>query len=164
MKEFIIIDGYNIINRESRYNQHKDDLETARVKLIEDLVNYGALVGCDITVVFDGSANIGGSERKTNIHGVEVYFTKRGQTADSLIEKLAYEVKKFKKVVVVTADYDQQKAVFSEGVLRKTPGEMANEIIETKNQSLVPKKVKSKRMFLEDRLSEKVRESLRRLI
>lgn len=164
MKELIIVDGYNVINRESRYRQYKEDLETARVKLIEDLVDYEALEDCDVAVVFDGSGGFGNLEKKKNILGVDVYFTRGSQTADSLIERLAYEAKENRNVIVVTADYDQQKAVFSEGVLRKTPKEMVKNIVEAKTNSTELIKTGTKRIFLEDCLSNKVKESLKHLI
>ncbi len=163
MKELIIVDGYNVINQESRYRQLMDDLETSRVKLVEDLANFSMVMGCDVVVVFDAFVSQENFNRKANILGVNVFFTRRGQTADSLIEKFVYEAKPDKRVMVVTADYNQQKTIFREGVLRKTPKEMVNDILEAKNQSSKMKRIKSKRIFLEDRLDEKVRESLRRL-
>ncbi|MDO8885973.1 NYN domain-containing protein [Candidatus Oleimmundimicrobium sp.] len=165
MKELIIVDGYNVINQESRYRQLMGDLETARVKLIEDLANYGTVEECDVVVVFDASGGRDGFERRANIFGIDVFFTKKGQSADSFIEKFAYEAKRDKRVTVVTADYDQQKTVFSDGVLRKTPGEMVADIVESKVDFFGAKEVgPKKKFFLEDRLDEKVKKSLRRLI
>ena len=54
MKEFLVVDGYNIIHAWPEFEKFKESgLEHARVKLISKLANYSHLSGKKIYVVFD---------------------------------------------------------------------------------------------------------------
>jgi predicted RNA-binding protein with PIN domain len=172
MTELIIVDGYNIIYQDSHYKEIKEkSLELARVKLIEDLANYQAYTGHKVIVVFDaaGRCSLSGaerklsSERKGTVFGVDVIFTKKGESADSCIESLAFKANSDKTIIVATSDYSLQRIVFGKGIYRRTPSELVNDIIEIKKEWREHFK-EPPRLFLEDRLDEKVREKLRKLI
>lgn len=164
MEKLLIVDGYNIIHQNPEYKKIKvDSLELARVKLIEDLANYQSYTGDDIIVVFDAAERQTKNERKGKVLGVDVVFTRKGESADSCIEKLAFKNDSNKTVMVATSDYHLQRVIFGKGVYRKTPDELANEIEEVKEEQGQYAK-EAPRTFLEDKLDKEVLNKLRRLL
>ena len=166
MEELTIVDGYNVINYHPIYKKMKDvDLELTRVRLIEDLADFKALSGGEIVVVFDALSSNINTEKRNKILGIEVIFTKKGQTADTLIEKIALDEIEKRKVVVVTSDYATQRVVFSKGVYRKSSLGFLSEIGELKKESAEQiRKTPSSRVFLEDRIDKKIKNALRKMI
>lgn len=164
MTELIIVDGYNIIFKDPNYQKIKDaSLELARVKLIEDLANYRAYTGHDVKIVFDAAAQDSKGGRKGNVLGVEIIFTKKGQSADSVIESIAFKANADRTVIVATSDYSLQRVVFSKGAYRRTPKELMSEIDEAKEEWKDHLKDPTP-SFLEDRLDAEVREKLKELM
>lgn len=158
-----IIDGYNLLQNTSPYREVLErSLEDSRAKLIEDLVNFRALSGRNTTVVFDGGRGKAGGPQKSEVFGVQVWFSGRDQTADSLVEKLALEQSQERKVIVVTSDADQQRAVFRDRVYRETPQRFIDEFLDKKSEALEQAAPRD-RHFLEDRLEERVKAELKRL-
>ena len=84
MKEYLIIDGYNIINAWSELkNIAENDLEASRDKLVQMMLEYAALTGEDVIIVFDAYRVKKGSGTKQKYPKVMVVYTKENQTADS---------------------------------------------------------------------------------
>jgi len=98
-----IIDGYNVIYKWKSLSGLKDNMELARSRLIDALVNYQGYTGEDIMVVFDSSVN-DNSTSETILPGINVVFTQKGQTADTFIERFVYAHPDPSKITVVTAD------------------------------------------------------------
>lgn len=88
----IVIDGYNLIRRIPELRAlDREDLESGRDGLVQELSAYRAGKEHKITVVFDGAEAIhlgGGSEK---VAGIVVCYSARGQTADSVIQKMCRE-------------------------------------------------------------------------
>ena len=82
---------------------HKD-LETQRLRLIEELAEYRKIKGHDITVVFDGWKSGGGEENQSMAGGVRVIYSRLGEKADSVIKRLISSDKR--QWIVVTSDRD----------------------------------------------------------
>ncbi len=79
-------------------------------------------------MVFDAKhskRNISSRELKDKI---EVIFSKSGETADTIVEKLVQRNEEFERVFVVTSDYMQQKVIFKNNIYRKSTREFALEI------------------------------------
>lgn len=163
MKKLMIVDGYNVIHQSDRYKGLGLDLEEARLKLIEDIVSYGAMNNLEVVIIFDGSGAWADTGQTKSHFGVKVIFTKRGQTADSMIEKLAHQRPPGKEVIVVTADYEEQRAVFAGGALRKTPKELIDEISGQLIGLTLENQPRTRRIFIEDSLSEEIKKRLRKL-
>lgn len=150
----LIVDGYNVIHNLDKYAPlSKKDFDLAKRQLISDLSDLKGATGWQITVVFDGRQTT-----SENIGGVEVIYSAKGKTADTIIEQLSFSTD-VGETMVATADYHQQKVVFRPGVHRLTPRELGELIKETRSdfKEAVNKKNRS---FLEDRIPEKVREQL----
>jgi len=54
IKEYLIVDGYNIINAWDELKKlGKEDLEGAREKLIDNIIEYSSYTGAKSIIVFD---------------------------------------------------------------------------------------------------------------
>jgi len=136
MKEYLIVDGYNIIFAWPEFEELKDfSLEYARSKLVEIMANYSPLSGQKIVVVFDAYQQKNAACRSEVIDGIEVIYTQRGETADALIERLAGELSKEGTVYVATSDWEEQRIIFGRGAYRLTPGELRAQVYRVKQES-----------------------------
>lgn len=119
MIKWLIIDGYNLIHRTGNCRIGDDrsgdrpvrlprDLGGKRRHLIQLLEKTVGVLAERITVVFDGRS--GGNdhsgkapdEQESSV--VEVLFSPRDKTADTVIEQLVFQAGPAGKVVVVTSD------------------------------------------------------------
>ena len=125
MQEHLIVDGYNIIYAWPEFCDDKDtDIQHARYRLISILADYSSFCGQKVLVVFDAYKQKNLSGRVEKIDGVEVIYTKSGETADALIERLTGELLAKGEVYVATSDWAEQVIVFGRGAYRLTPGEL----------------------------------------
>lgn len=110
----IIIDGYNFI-RQSQDLSLLDtyDLQQGREALINLLADYRRIKPHLITVVFDGADAPTYYQRRDQIKGIEMVFSRAGQTADAVIKKMAAQ--KREKAVVVSSDMEVVRAAESAG-------------------------------------------------
>ncbi len=132
MKEFLVIDGYNIIFAWPDFENFRDSgLEHARFKLVSRLVNYSHLSGKKVYVVFDAHQVKNSLERIETIDSVEVIYTQQDETADAYIESLVGRLLKEGNVFVATSDRAEQGIVFGRGAYRLTPGELLQEMNRT---------------------------------
>ena len=88
MATHLIVDGYNLLGARGQVGP---DVESARELLLRDLSAYTQRKGHLITVVFDGWQQARGAERREHRMGVEVVYSKRGERADQVIQRLAEE-------------------------------------------------------------------------
>ena len=109
MKEWLVVDGYNVINSWQDFRKFREEnLEHARELLKEKLAEYIAFKGYSGIVVFDAQEVQGVASFEKN-GALEIVFTNEGETADSWIERRVYDlVKSGSSVFVVTSDYAEQ--------------------------------------------------------
>ena len=131
-KEYLVVDGYNIIFAwEELKSLAKTSMDAARTALIEILSNYQGYRRCKVIVVFD-AYKIKGGERRQEKHGsVDVMFTKEGETADTYIERLTYEMNGKYRVRVATSDRQEQIIALGNGAFRLSASELKGEIERT---------------------------------
>lgn len=131
-REYLLIDGYNIIFAWDELKTiANDNLEDARKALISRMTQYKAFCDIEVIIVFDAykvKGNIGEIER---IGGLSVVYTKEAQTADAYIEKTAKELSKNYKVTVATSDSLEQLIVFGSGAYRMSARTFHQEVEET---------------------------------
>jgi predicted RNA-binding protein with PIN domain len=173
LKELIIVDGYNFIFDYYRKdikgkNISSKDLSYLRERLIKDLIEYRSCRNCDLTVVFDAKHRNNIERNDTVINEVKIVYSSRGETADSVIEKMINSVPMYNRIFVVTSDYTQQKVIFRDNIFRKSIREFVIEISNLKEE--IEEKIKSnknisERSFykLEKRLNYKSKENLSKL-
>jgi hypothetical protein len=89
--ERVIVDGYNVIHAWVPLKRLLDvSLEAARDKLVERLAVYAQVSGSEVTVVFDAHHSTARMNSEELVEGVRVLFTRKGHSADHVIERIAY--------------------------------------------------------------------------
>jgi predicted RNA-binding protein with PIN domain len=118
-KEFVLVDGYNIIFAWDDLRKiSEDSLEAARARLIERLRNYQGFRQCVVILVFD-AYKVKGNRGSVERHGdFSVVYTKEAETADTYIEKATYDLAKKHFVRVATSDGLEQVIILGNGALR----------------------------------------------
>ena len=108
----IIIDGYNLIkNSPSLSELDRQDLQLGREALIDRLAEYKRVKPHKITVVFDGAGAMEPAASRDRIKGIQVVFSRHGQSADAVINHMA--AKEREKALVVSSDRDVARAAAS---------------------------------------------------
>ena len=134
IKEYLFVDGYNIINSWERLkNIGKEDLEEARDVLIDIMTEYKHYSGIEIIIVFDAHLVKGNSGTEQNHKGIRVVYTKENETADHFIERSLDEIGKIKRVRVATSDWMEQQIILGRGGTRISARELEMEIFDEKN-------------------------------
>lgn len=112
--ERLIVDGYNVIHAWPSLKRlmHGASLEDARDKLVERLAVLGMVTGADVTVVFDAHHSSSLSTSEQTVEGVRVVFTRKGRSADHVIERITYQASAVGDVITVaTSDRFQSDLV-----------------------------------------------------
>lgn len=103
--KYLIVDGYNIVHAWDELKcLLEDNIDGARMKLLDILSNYQAFVKCELIVVFDAYKVKGNLGEMFDYHNIHVVYTKEAETADSYIEKLTHKISKDYQVTVATSD------------------------------------------------------------
>jgi predicted RNA-binding protein with PIN domain len=112
--ERVLVDGYNVIHAwpELKRLMTGASLEAARDRLVERLSVFGMVVGADVTVVFDAHHSTARTNSEEMVDGVRVIFTRKGHSADHIIERMAYDATQAGDVITVaTSDGFQRDLV-----------------------------------------------------
>jgi uncharacterized protein len=129
LKDLLIIDGYNFIfNFIKAGLSDSKDLEYLRDKLMSDIAAYNSQKDYDVVVVFDASKSSSLTRSSEIINNIKVIYSRSGETADTIIEELVSGWSAHRKIIVVTSDYSQQKAVFGKNTIRKSCREFGLEL------------------------------------
>ncbi len=114
----IVVDGYNVIGSEQGL---RGDLEQKRVDLVKEAAQYQARTGHALTTVFDGWRGGRPDETRQQLGEVTVVFSRHGEKADAVIERMASEMGN--QCVVVTSDRELRRSVESSGAVAVYVGE-----------------------------------------
>ena len=114
-----LIDGYNLMYSVEQFKQiAKEDLLSARDKVVDIVCDFQGYVGAECVLVFDAYRNDVSIPVITKEYNITIVYTKMGQTADMYIEQKAQELSEQYKIYVVTSDNLEQLKVFSSNALR----------------------------------------------
>ena len=128
-KEYIIVDGYNVIFAWSELKKLAEDrLDLARSRLMNILSNYGGFTKSEITIVFDAYRTPGNEGSHSDYHNIHVVYTKDGETGDAYIERIANDIGKNYSVRVITSDNLIRLSALRSGVLRTSSKEFEGEV------------------------------------
>ena len=134
-EDVLLVDGYNMIFAwDDLKKLAQEDLDSARSALIHAMCNYQGIKRCSLTVVFDAyqvKGNAGSTERHG---GIQVVYTKEGETADAYIERVSYELRKTHSVKVATSDTLERVVAFGHGARRLSAKEMRWELDQANEQ------------------------------
>ena len=135
MAEYLIVDGYNVINHWKEFAKLRtQSYEHCREKLISEVAEYAAFKGQKAIVVFD-AMEVSGPASVEAMHGIEVAYSGEDETADSWIERRTYELCKEKqKVFVVTSDYAEQINILGAGAYRISAREFHEDYSKAKKE------------------------------
>jgi len=134
-REHFIIDGYNVINAWPQLIALRDNLSYARDQLIATMAEYGAYEGYDVTIVFDALFTVQEETKEQINEHLVVIYTGEGETADSYIEKLAYDLVRLgREVHVVTSDGIEQSVILGAGAYRMPSLELCRAVAKAKKK------------------------------
>lgn len=132
-QQYLIVDGYNIIfSWDELATIAREDLESARRQLCDELSNYAGFRKARVVVVFDGYKVKGNLGEKVQYHNIQVVYTKENETGDCYIESLVAQIGSNYNLKVATSDALVQLGVLRSGVLRMSARELQAEIIKAK--------------------------------
>jgi predicted RNA-binding protein with PIN domain len=100
----------------------------ARDKLVDLLVDFAGFRKEHVILVFDAYKRVPGPGSREDINGVDVVYTKEGETADVFIERMVYERGKKEQMRVVTSDGLIQTLTLGHGALRTSSREFLKEL------------------------------------
>ncbi len=136
----LIVDGYNAIRRIERFlaEENEGGLEAGRDALLMALEAYGATTGMEITVVFDGGgrpASDGDVGRAARFAGVDVIYSRRGQSADFEIDRRLKIYAKERKqhpydLILVTDDLGIRDDAMGCGAFVASPSDLERAMME----------------------------------
>lgn len=134
-EEYLLVDGYNIIFAWDELNElAKNNLDSARDKLMDILSNYQGFKKCNLILVFDAYKVSGGQGSVFSYHNIHVVYTKEAETADQYIEKVTHELVRKYQITVATSDRLEQMIIFGAGAKRISAKEFLEEIRATEKE------------------------------
>ena len=129
--EYLLVDGYNVIHAWPELKElAEENMDGARMKLIDLLSNYQAIRNCRIIAVFDAYRVQGHREEIMDYLNIHLVFTAEAQTADQYIEKFAHDNRKKYDITVATSDGMQQMIVRGAGCALLSARELLAEMEE----------------------------------
>lgn len=118
-KEYLLVDGYNIIFAWQELKEMADtDISAARDKLMDIMSDFAGMLSGTLILVYDAYKVPGGREAVSKYHNIYVVYTKESETADQYIEKTVHDLGKNNNVTVATSDGLEQVIVLGEGAVR----------------------------------------------
>ena len=106
--EYLIVDGHSVIFAWPELRQlHKRRTSLARDALTKKLRDYQDWTGTRVAVVFDGKGNA--VSELSDPGEIQIFYSRAGQTADSIIERLASKYGQSFKLLVATSDVLEQE-------------------------------------------------------
>ena len=114
MTHYLIVDGHSIIFAWPELREmHDRRTSLARDALVRQLRDYQDWTGVRVVVVFDGAGTTVSTEAEPG--GIQVFYSRTGQTADSIIERLASKYGTQYNLLVATNDYREQETAMACG-------------------------------------------------
>jgi predicted RNA-binding protein with PIN domain len=107
---YLIVDGHSVIFAWSELSKlHARRSSLAREALIKQLRDYQDWTGVRVVVVFDGKGRK--IEAASDPADVQVFYSRTGQTADAIVERLASKYAKRFELMVATSDFLEAETV-----------------------------------------------------
>jgi uncharacterized protein len=117
---YLIVDGHSIIFAWPELRKlHGRRSSLAREALFKQLRDYQDWTGVRVVVVFDGKGKK--VEATSNPADVQIFYSRSGQSADAIIERLASKYGKHFELVVATSDSMEAETVHACGAESISP-------------------------------------------
>jgi predicted RNA-binding protein with PIN domain len=113
----ILVDGYSLIHSWPELARGKArHSSAARTALINILRQYGDAISTPVTVVFDGAGPSAHTAHEApSTPEMEIIYSKSGQTADDIIERVTARLVAYGEVLVISNDFAERDTVASVG-------------------------------------------------
>lgn len=163
VKEYMLVDGYNVIFAwDSLRELAEQNIDAARDRLMDILVNYSSYQKCTLILVFDAYKLKGHTTEIMEYHNIYVVYTKEAETADRYIEKTAHEIGHKYRVTVVTSDGMEQVIIRSAGCILMSSKELFEDVqrVEREIRKEHIESQMSKKNLLFDQLSDEMKQKL----
>lgn len=106
--QYLIVDGHSVIFAWPELRAlHRRRSSLARDALVKKLREYQDWTGVHVAVVFDGKGTAVNVESEPG--EIQIFYSREGQTADSIIERLASKYAARFKLLVATSDVLEQE-------------------------------------------------------
>jgi predicted RNA-binding protein with PIN domain len=117
---YLIVDGHSIIFAWPELRKlHARRSSLAREALLKQLRDYQDWTGVRVVVVFDGKGKK--VEATCEPGDVQIFYSRSGQSADAIIERLASKYAKLRELVVATSDSMEAETVHACGAESISP-------------------------------------------
>jgi uncharacterized protein len=129
---YLIVDGHSVIFAwDDLRRLHKRRSSLGRDALIKCLGDYQDRTGTRVVVVFDGK---GEQISETSFPGdVHIFYSRRGQAADTIVERLASKYAGRFELTVVTSDSLERETVNACGAATISPESLRRLVEEARN-------------------------------
>lgn len=170
-REMLVVDGYNVIFKSARYLARMDEtvagdpFEQARDLLVADVAAY-AKGRYEPVIVFDAAGNVSPERPDLSKAGVRMVFSRTGESADAVIERLVTEQRLLPRAVtVVTSDRTIRATVGGVPVTRISSDVLVADVNQLAAEyEMANAERQTQHMRLEDRIDPAAREKLWRML
>ena len=108
--QYLIVDGHSVIFAWPELRAlHERRTALAREALVRQLRDYQDWTGVRVVVVFDGTGTA--IDASADPGEIQVFYSRAGQTADAIIERLAGKYSGQFNLLIATSDYLEQETV-----------------------------------------------------
>ena len=129
---FLIVDGHSIIFSWPELRKlHARRPSLARETLIKQLRQYQDWTGEKVVAVFDGQGSK--VSEVFDPYDVQVFYARRGQSADAIIERLACKYAARFEVTVATSDMLEMETVNACGAACISPADLRERVESERN-------------------------------
>jgi predicted RNA-binding protein with PIN domain len=127
-RRYLVVDGHSVVFAWPELRKlHERRASLAREALIKQLRDYQDWTGVRVVVVFDGKGSQVSAVSEP--HEIQIFYSRKGQTADAIIERLASKYAMRFDLTVATSDYLEQQTASACGAECISP-EMLRETLE----------------------------------
>jgi predicted RNA-binding protein with PIN domain len=130
---YLIVDGHSVIFAWPELRAlHERRTSLAREALAKQLRDYQDWSGVHVVVVFDGR---GSKVTQMSDPGeIQIFYSRQGQTADAIIERLAAKYASEFDVLVATSDFMERNTVMAFGAEAMSPEALRGLLIEVRSR------------------------------
>ena len=112
--QYLVVDGHSVIFAWPELRRlHRRRSSLARDALVKKLRDYQDWTGTRVAVVFDGKRST--VSVSSDPGEIQIFYSREGQTADSIIERLASKYAARFKLLVATSDMLEQETASASG-------------------------------------------------
>ena len=106
--EYLIVDGHSVIFAWPELRGlHERRTSLARDALVRKLRDYQDWTGVRVVVVFDGKGS--SVDASSDPGEIQIFYSRAGQTADAIVERLASKYAAQYQLLIATDDYLEQQ-------------------------------------------------------